>query len=221
MTLAVEVLWTRLFAQVLQNSVYTYAIVLVAFLLALSLGSVASHGLARIPRFNPRHVLLALLTIAATVVVVSPWAFHSATAGLTYVGSGAGWMEYLTAVSGIALLVMVLPGVMLGAVLPYLLRVVQAANPQPGPAIGGLVAANTSGAILGSLVAGFRWPAARLRGVSHPGLPAYTQGHLCPCTAASRGTETADRRHRTGLGASLPWAAPMAGECKGCSLDPR
>ena len=145
----------------------------------------------------------------------------SATAGLTYVGSGAGWMEYLTAVSGIALLVMVLPGVMLGAVLPYLLRVVQAANPQPGPAIGGLVAANTSGAILGSLVAGFRWPAARLRGVSNPGLPTYTQGHLCPCTAASRGTETADRRHRSGLGASLPWAAPMAGECKGCSLDPR
>ncbi|MCG5549422.1 fused MFS/spermidine synthase [Halorhodospira halochloris] len=154
-TLAVEVLWTRLFAQVLQNSVYTYAIVLVAFLLALSLGSIASHGLARIPRFNPRHVLLALLTIAAAVVAVSPWAFHSATAGLTYVGSGAGWAEYLTAVSGIALLVMVLPGVMLGAVLPYLLRVVQAANPQPGPAIGQLVAANTSGAILGSLAAGF------------------------------------------------------------------
>ena len=34
-TLALEVLWTRMFAQVLQNSVYTFALILVIFLVGL------------------------------------------------------------------------------------------------------------------------------------------------------------------------------------------
>src|SRR5262249_14184967 len=36
-TLALEVLWTRMFSQVLHNSVYTFAIILISFLVALAL----------------------------------------------------------------------------------------------------------------------------------------------------------------------------------------
>ena len=154
-TLGVEVLWTRLFAQVLQNSVYTYAIVLVSFLVALSLGSLAANALARLKRLPPHAVLGALLLLSAGVIAASPWAFHTATDGLNYVGAGAGWQEYLAAVSATAVAVMVLPGILLGAVLPYLLRAVEASRPEPGWIIGQLVAANTSGAIVGSLAAGF------------------------------------------------------------------
>ncbi|MBK1733862.1 hypothetical protein CKO15_00920 [Halorhodospira abdelmalekii] len=154
-TLGVEVLWTRLFAQVLQNSVYTYAIVLVAFLLALACGSLLANLLVRLRRPAPQHILLLLLLSAALVVALSPWAFHTATGGFAYVGSGTGWYDYLAAVSALAVGVMVLPGVLLGAVLPYLLRLVEAANPQPGEVLGRLVAANTGGAIGGALLAGF------------------------------------------------------------------
>ncbi|SEQ04521.1 spermidine synthase [Ectothiorhodospira magna] len=154
-TLGVEVLWTRLFAQVLQNSVYTYAIVLVSFLVALSLGALMANALARIRRLPPQGVLGVLLLLSAGVIAASPWAFHAATDGLNYVGAGAGWRDYLAAVSATAIAVMVLPGILLGAVLPYLLRAVEASRPEPGRIIGQLVAANTSGAILGSLAAGF------------------------------------------------------------------
>ncbi|WP_290652393.1 fused MFS/spermidine synthase [Aquisalimonas sp.] len=154
-TLGVEVLWTRLFAQVLQNSVYTYAVVLVAFLMALSLGSLVANALARLSRPAPRHLLLAMLAASAAVTAASPWAFHAVTGGLAYVGPGASWLEYLAAVSVVALLVMVLPGILLGLTLPYLLRLAEAANPQPGEILGRLVAVNTTGAILGSLAAGF------------------------------------------------------------------
>ncbi|ANB02857.1 fused MFS/spermidine synthase [Ectothiorhodospira sp. BSL-9] len=154
-TLGVEVLWTRLFAQVLQNSVYTYAIVLVSFLVALTLGSLMANALARLKRMPPHGVLTVLLLLSAGVIGASPWAFHAATDGLNYVGAGAGWRDYLTAVSATAMAVMVLPGILLGAVLPYLLRVVEASRPEPGRIIGQLVAANTSGAIIGSLAAGF------------------------------------------------------------------
>ncbi len=154
-TLGVEVLWTRLFSQVLQNSVYTYAVVLVAFLLALSLGSLAANALARLLRPSPRHLLLGILAASAVVTAASPWAFHAVTGGLAYVGAGASWFQYLAAVSTVALLIMVLPGILLGITLPYLLRLAEGANPEPGEILGRLVAANTSGAILGSLAAGF------------------------------------------------------------------
>ncbi|MEY6431944.1 fused MFS/spermidine synthase [Thioalkalicoccus limnaeus] len=154
-TLGVEVLWTRLFAQVLQNSVYTYSIVLTSFLLALTLGSLAANALARIKVIEPRTLLVGLLLLAAGVIAASPWAFHIATDGLGYVGAGAAWLDYLAAVGRLALVIMVLPGILLGAVLPYLLRIIEATRPEPGEALGRLVAMNTAGAIMGSLVAGF------------------------------------------------------------------
>ncbi|WP_416671332.1 spermidine synthase [Egbenema bharatensis] len=52
-------------------------------------------------------------------------------------------------------LVMLLPGIVLGAVLPYLMRLLEADPRQPSERIGRLIAADTTGAILGSLSAGF------------------------------------------------------------------
>ena len=154
-TLGVEVIFTRLFAQVLQNSAYTYALVLTTFLLALALGAGLAHGLARLSRPRP-HVLLAGLLMAGGAVTAGiPWLFHAGTDGLAYVGGDADWGGYVLAVAGLATVVMLLPAVVLGTTLPYLLRVLQAGHRQPGDTIGRLVAANTLGAIGGSLAAGF------------------------------------------------------------------
>jgi spermidine synthase len=51
--------------------------------------------------------------------------------------------------------VLLLPGIVLGAVLPYLLRTLQSRTQGAGDTIGRLVAVNTTGGILGSLAAGF------------------------------------------------------------------
>jgi len=55
----------------------------------------------------------------------------------------------------VAVTVLLLPVVVLGTVLPYLLRILQHELRSPGEIIGRLVATNTTGAILGSLFAGF------------------------------------------------------------------
>lgn len=104
LTLAVEVIWTRLFSQVLQNSAYTYALVLAAFLLALALGAVVANLLTRVRRVAPDRIVAWLL---------------------------------------------------LGALLPYLLRVLERRQAAPGQTIGRLVAINALGGIVGALVAGF------------------------------------------------------------------
>lgn len=65
-TLAVEVIWTRLFAQVLQNSAYTYALVLSSFLAALAFGAVFANLLIRQRRVSPGWVLFGLLAVSAS-----------------------------------------------------------------------------------------------------------------------------------------------------------
>jgi len=45
--LGLEVLWTRMFSQVLQNSVYTFAIILTVFLASLAVGSALANRLCR------------------------------------------------------------------------------------------------------------------------------------------------------------------------------
>ncbi len=153
-TLSIEIIWTRLFSQVLQNSAYTYSIVLTTFLLALSVGAFVAGRLAR-SSLAPTGVLLGLLTAAGLATALSPLVFHRVTAGVTYVGDDLAWGPYLALVSGIALIAMGVPAVVLGAVLPYLLRMLDHLHHSPGGVIGRLVAANTSGAIVGALAGGF------------------------------------------------------------------
>ncbi|MGY6567737.1 MAG: hypothetical protein ACXIVE_01960, partial [Salinarimonas sp.] len=148
-TLAIEVIWTRLFAQVLQNSVYTYALVLTTFLAALALGAMLANLLARLRRPGPTVVLPVLLAGCALIAAGTPHLFHWVTDGLSYLGRGRDFAGYVQEVAMTAALVMLGPGIILGAILPYLLRVMQNRSAAPGEALGRLIAANTAGAILG------------------------------------------------------------------------
>ncbi len=155
LTLAVEVVWTRLFAQVLQNSAYTYALVLATFLLALAAGAGVANRLTRLRVVPPPVLLVGLLLASSAVAAASPWLFHARTEGLRLIGGTAGFTGYVLEVAGVAVVVMFLPAVVLGALLPYLLRLLQQRAAAPGQTIGRLVAVNTVGGIVGSLAAGF------------------------------------------------------------------
>ena len=155
LTLAVEVVWTRLFAQVLQNSAYTYALVLATFLLALATGAGVASRLTRLRSVAPPVVLVVVLLASSAVAAVSPWLFHTRTEGLRLLGGTADFAGYVLEVAGLAVVVMFLPAVALGTLLPYLLRLLQQRAAAPGQSIGRLVAVNTVGGIVGSLAAGF------------------------------------------------------------------
>lgn len=154
LTLALEVLWTRMFAQVLQNSVYTFAAVLTVFLLALALGSVLAHWLCR-RDWNPTAVLSSLLTISGFLVVMTLAGFHRLTSGLEQLGAGLGWSGYLLAVFSSSASVLLLPGIAVGSVFPYVMKLAEERMVSAGRTLGQLAAANTLAAILGSLAAGF------------------------------------------------------------------
>ena len=152
--LGIEILWTRMFSQVLQNSVYTYGIVLITFLAALAVGAALANRLARF-RLPPVATTAALLVFAGLATATTPFSFQMLTAGLGEGSVDIGFVGYVGLVFAQGAIIMLPPGLLLGAVFPFLLRSLEGSETLPGPAMGKLVAANTIGAILGSLVAGF------------------------------------------------------------------
>ncbi|MCY3844479.1 MAG: fused MFS/spermidine synthase [Acidobacteria bacterium] len=152
--LGLEVLWTRMFAQVLQNSVYTFSTILVVFLAALAAGSAIANRLCRV-QAAPAHVLWALLALSGLAVAATPFAFHRLTAGLSTLTTGDAWIAYVASIFANALLLLFVPATLLGSVFPYLLRASEGSPAAPGAIIGRLGALNTAGGVVGALAAGF------------------------------------------------------------------
>ncbi|WP_200388640.1 spermidine synthase [Thiocapsa imhoffii] len=154
-TLALEVLWTRMFAQVLHNSVYSFAAILIVFLIALGIGALLVSGFSRQIQRTADRWLGVLLISAGLLVATTPLVFMKITDGLGYLGHNEGWIPYLATLFSAVTWTLFLPTLVLGLVFPTLLRLA-ASHPRPvGQTVGTLVALNTLGAIAGALAAGF------------------------------------------------------------------
>jgi len=150
--LGLEVLWIRLFAQVLHNSVYSFAAVGLVFLLALAAG--AALGAAFVGRLGPPAAATAALAAAAVATVGGLRLFVALTGGLGYVGMRTGLGEYLLRIVGLVAATAGPGALASGAVLPALWAAFGDDDGAARP-MGDLAAANTLGAVAGALLAGF------------------------------------------------------------------
>ena len=153
-SLSLQVLWIRMFAQVLHNSVYSYSAILAIFLVALAIGG----AIARIAinhRLSPQWFVPALLTLTAALVAASPLMFHTLTDAGSYIGGNQGFLGYLIAILKLTAIVIGIPTLVIGFLLPYLFKLAEVEHFSPGESVGRLVTVNTLGAIIGSVVAGF------------------------------------------------------------------
>ncbi len=152
--LALEVLWTRMFSQVVENSVYTFSAVLVILLLCLAVGAYLSSRLARL-KAAPELVLTVLLLAGGVAVAVTPFVFMWLTDSLQIIAVRATWLRYVGLIFQKGFLAFGGPALVLGMVFPFLMKVEERRVAQPGRTLGHLAAINTGGAILGSLLCGF------------------------------------------------------------------
>lgn len=153
-TLALEVLWTRMFEQVLHNSVYTFSLILSTFLIALGLGGLAARRLAE-ETAPPSQVLIGLSCAAGLAAGLTPFLFDSATDGLSYLGSREGWWGYVGLVFGMLVITVLVPGILMGAIFPYLLKTSEPHSRGAGRTVGELASLNTLGAAFGSFAGAF------------------------------------------------------------------
>ncbi|MGR9054230.1 MAG: fused MFS/spermidine synthase, partial [Gammaproteobacteria bacterium] len=152
--LALQVLWVRMFAQVLQNSVYTFALVLAVFLVGLAMGGWGARLLMH-SRVGPEKSMFGLIVAGGFAVSVSPFVFYALTDGLHYIGSASGWWGYLSEIFLAAVVVMGPSLILLGAVFPLLVRLAERSGADSGRIVGNLLGVNTIGAVAGALAAGF------------------------------------------------------------------
>lgn len=152
--LALEVLWTRMFSQVLENSVYTFATILVVVLVCLALGALASSRLARLNA--PPLLVLTLIALAgAGAIAVTPLVFMEVTNGMELIVSRGSWSSYIMLIFGKVVLTIGPSALILGMLFPYLMKTEEAHLKSPGLSLGRLATVNTIGAILGALLCGF------------------------------------------------------------------
>lgn len=152
--LGAEVIWTRLLSLLLGATVYTFSLILAAFLLGLGIGSSVGAFMAR----NMRDPRLGLGLCQLLLVLTLGWAAYALTSALPYWPvnpdlSISPWVTFQ--IDFVRALTAVLPAALLwGASFPLALAAVASRQDRdPGHLVGGVYAANTVGAILGALLA--------------------------------------------------------------------
>lgn len=156
--LALEVLWSRVLAVLLGNSVYAFSALLGAYLIGIAAGS--AFMASRLSRVARPLALLGTLEVAVGVLGLASLA--------TFLGVGLierAWWKPAYAVLwglddfvwvGLEAIAIVLPvTAMLGAIFPLACSLAAPAGSPVGAGVGRLYGFNTIGGILGSLLGGF------------------------------------------------------------------
>lgn len=158
-SMGLEVLASRSLALIFGSSLQAFAIVLMAFILGIGLGSayIASPRLRRWP--SEQLIVVVLLGAAAwiglLVIKIEWWVefYRIAKSGLARSTVGYTYYQALTAL--VSMILLGLPAAMLGSVLPLLIRVLSGQSSTLGEKVGRLLTWNTLGAVGGVLLTGF------------------------------------------------------------------
>ncbi|MBN2360980.1 MAG: fused MFS/spermidine synthase [Deltaproteobacteria bacterium] len=155
-SLALEVLWTRALVHVISTSVYAFPTILSAYLLGIAGGSylVSRHGDRSRERVPALGALLTGAGLAAlgTTLLLDDFFWINSLLGYLFGQHGVWSLHLMRFVA--AGLVVLLPAFLFGAIFPLAVR--GYADPsRAGRGLGGIYAANTTGAVLGSLSGGF------------------------------------------------------------------
>ncbi len=151
--LAFQIAWVRLFGLVFGSSVYSFSAVLGVYLLGIALGAaLIGRWLERVATLTG-FALLQLGLAASTALAVH--AFPGLPQRMLEMGAAAGvdWRGLLTAESVTVAAIIGVPCMLLGAIFPVAVRLLQSRD--GGHATGTAYALNTLGTIAGSLLAGF------------------------------------------------------------------
>ncbi len=153
--LAAEVIWTRTLSLLFGATVYTFSLILAVFLVGLGIGSSLGAAIGRGLR-RPR-VALGICQVLLCAAIA--WTAYVTTQSLPFwpINPSLATTPWFTMQLDLVLcLWAVLPAAILwGASFPLALASVASPGQDPGRLVGGVYAANTVGAIIGSLAASF------------------------------------------------------------------
>src|SRR4029079_2203377 len=149
-----QVVWTRMLSLLLGATTYTFSLILAVFLVGLGIGSSLGASVAK----NSRSPRIALGWTQVGLCAALAWAAYATGASLPFwpvnpsIATDLKFQFQLDLMRGIWVM---LPGAILwGMSFPLALAAVASRGQDPGRLVGGVYAANTLGAIVGSLLTG-------------------------------------------------------------------
>jgi spermidine synthase len=168
-SMGLEVLSSRCLALIFGGSLQAFAIVLMAFILGIGLGSsvVASR---RLQNWRSETAIVLLLVFASLWIGILLFNIENVIDVYRHLKSGLarstmGFRLHQLLIACVSLIVLGLPAGMLGSVLPLCIRVVSEKGFNLGDRVGRLLTWNTVGAVIGVLLTGFvLMPSVGLRG---------------------------------------------------------
>ena len=150
-TLALQVLYTRVFSLVFHNSTYTFGTVVAVFVASLALGAaVTAWGLKF---WDARRLAAFAAGLGALGIPLSILLFVRIT-GLQYFTFGSSFSQYILGAFGLVAIVVGPPITLLGMLLPLAWKLA-GLQETAGVVVGRLTAMNTIAAAFGSLLASF------------------------------------------------------------------
>ncbi|MEI7534661.1 MAG: fused MFS/spermidine synthase [Verrucomicrobiae bacterium] len=158
-SMGLELLASRSLALIFGSSLQSFAIVLMAFILGIGLGSAWIAAPQHHRRAGEKTVVLLLVAAAVWVTLLvfnlERWVdfYRIIRTGLGR--TEMGYIFQLLLSTGIALVILGIPAASIGAVLPLMMRAVGAKSGSFGARVGALLTWNTLGAVAGTLVTGF------------------------------------------------------------------
>jgi spermidine synthase len=152
--LALEVIWTRMLAQVHENSVYSFSAILIVVLVCLACGAWLASRLARGKSPAPQTIIV-FMVLGGAILCLTPFVFSGLTRGLDMLPTDRSFAAYVFRLFITSFAAIGPACLLLGAVFPFLMKGEEPFATEPGNSIGVLSAINTVGAIFGSLAAGF------------------------------------------------------------------
>lgn len=158
-TFVLQVGWTRAFAQVHENSVYSFSIVVASFIAAIATGALLARTLLR-RKWPAWRAMRAGWIAGGLLTLGTPAIFLRLTDGLKYAASAPGGGPFHASLWIALFVVVFIPITLLGVALPLILHEA-ATTKTSGPAstvTGTILAANIGGSVAGAWAGGFLFP---------------------------------------------------------------
>ncbi len=158
-SMGLELLSSRSLALIFGPSLQSFAVVLIAFILGIGLGSAWIASPRRRGRSSEGMIVVLLCIAAAWLAVlvfnIERWVdlYRIARTGLARTSVGYIYHELITV--GISVIILGLPAAWIGSVLPLMIRAVSHGDKPLGEKVGLLLTWNTLGAVGGTLLTGF------------------------------------------------------------------
>ena len=149
-----QVGWNRAFAQVHENSIYSFSLVAAIFIAAIAVGAQLARVLLR-RGSGPEKTLGAAWMAGGFLTIIAPLLFLWLSDGLRYSAGGAFASNLILT----SVVVVFVPIIFLATGLPLILhRVANVSRRASGDLTGMVLAANVAGSVAGALAGGFVFP---------------------------------------------------------------